>query len=78
MVSYPSYQETSFDISKIAIQKIHKELLKTSLSIIDSPERYKFSDTLIFNTPYHLTKKGINLRTNLLLQGIQRTLKITN
>ena len=78
LVSYPSYQETSFDISKVTIQKIHKELLKTSLSIIDSPERYKFSDTLIYNTPYHLTKKGVDLRTNLLLQGIQRTLTNTN
>ena len=77
-VSYPCYQETSFDISKIAIQKVQKELLKSTLTIIDSPERYKFSDTLIFNTPYHLTKKGLDFRTNLMLQGIKRTLTNIN
>jgi hypothetical protein len=43
--------------------------------ILGSPERYEFPDTLIFNAVYHLTKKGLDLRTNNLIADLRKVLK---
>ena len=72
LVSFPSFQETSFNNSKVAIQKVEDELLKSSLTVIGRPERYKIPDTLMFNTPYHLNKKGVDFRTKLLIEDIKK------
>jgi hypothetical protein len=74
LVSFPGFQETSFNKSKLAIQKVEYELLKSSLTVIGRPERYKIPDTLMFNTPYHLNKKGVDYRTKLLIEDIEKAL----
>jgi len=72
LVSFPGFQETSFNKSKIAIQKLKDELLKSSLLIIGTPDRYKIPDSLMFDTPYHLNKKGVDYRTKLLIEDIEK------
>jgi hypothetical protein len=71
-VSFPSFQDTSFKNSKIAIEKIRTELSKSNLNIIGTPERYKFDDSLMFNTHYHLTKMGVDIRTQLLIEDLKK------
>lgn len=71
-ISFPSLQETSFHNSKVAIQKVAEELLKSNLMIISTPERYKIPDSLMFNTPYHLNRQGVDYRTRLLIQDIEK------
>jgi hypothetical protein len=75
-VSFPCLQESSFNISKTQILKVESELLKSNLKIIGSANRYKIPDSLIFNTPYHLIKKGVDYRTKLLIQDLKKELTI--
>jgi hypothetical protein len=71
-VSFPGFQETSFNNSTLAIQKVYDELSKSGLMLIGTPERYKIPDSLMFNTPYHLNKKGVDYRTKLLIEDIKK------
>lgn len=73
-VSFPGFQEASFNNSKVAIRKVQDALFQSSLTVIGSPERYKMPDSLMFNTPYHLNKNGVDYRTSLLIQDIEKAL----
>ncbi len=66
-LSYPGYQTTSFNNSRKQIQQVEQALKKTGIPILGTPERYQMSDSLMFNTPYHLTKKGVDHRTKLFI-----------
>ena len=70
-VTYPGYQASSFDKKIKQIKKIEKELLNSKFELLGTPERYRMSETLMFNTPYHLSKEGINYRTQLLIEDIR-------
>jgi hypothetical protein len=72
LVTFPSYQETSFNKNIVAIQKVEDELLKSSLMVIGTPERYRIPDSLMFNSTYHLNKQGVDYRTKLLIQDIEK------
>jgi len=73
-ISYPPLQDVSFDNKKEQIQLIEKKLLNTRLIILGIPEKYKFSNKMFFNTPYHLTKKGADIRTQLLIKDLKKAL----
>ncbi len=71
-IIYPPYQQSSFINNKNNIAKIHQELIIAGLNVLSVPERYITNDTLIFDTPYHLTKKGVDIRTRLLIEDMQK------
>ncbi len=73
--TFPSLQCSTFEKCKPQIKKVEEEVRKTDLMILGSPERYEFPDTLIFNAVYHLTKKGLDLRTNNLIADLRKVLK---
>jgi hypothetical protein len=73
LVSFPCFQEASYKNSESKILKVQEELLKSKLTVIGSPERYKIPETLMFNTPYHLNKEGTERRTQLLIEDIKKT-----
>lgn len=70
-VSYPPYQKVSFENCKEQITYIDKKLRKTGLEIIGSPDRYVVPDDMLYDTPYHLNKRGVTWRTHLLLQDVK-------
>ncbi len=70
-VSFPCYQDSSFDRNTTQIHSIGSELKNTGISILGSPERYRMDSKLVFNTPYHLTKEGLDLRTRLIVQDLK-------
>jgi hypothetical protein len=70
-VSFPAFQETSFNNNKADILKVEEELIKKGFSVLGTPDRYKLDDSLMFDSPYHLTKKGADFRTKLLLEDIE-------
>jgi hypothetical protein len=70
-LTFPALQQTSFELEKEKIKAIEKELRKRDLLLIGTPERYVIPDTLIFDTPYHLTKTGVDLRTRLLIEDLK-------
>jgi hypothetical protein len=74
LVSFPSFQETSYHNSVNQIFKVEQELKNSNLTIIGSAERYKMSDSLMFNTPYHLNKSGVDYRTKMIIEDIKEVL----
>lgn len=70
LVTYPSCQTTSIDINKDQVNKIREELEETELLLIGTPQRYGFPDSLMFNQVYHLTKEGVDKRTQFLIEDI--------
>ena len=71
-VTYPCYQSSSFDNTNDKVKIVERELLKSHLLIIGTPQRYRFDDCLMYNTPYHLTKEGVEIRTRMLIDDIQK------
>lgn len=74
-VSFPPYQKASFDNCKKQIDYLYNRLQKTDLTLIGTPERYMVPDDMIFDTPYHLNKKGVDHRTRLLLEDVKAAMK---
>lgn len=70
VVSYPAYQESSFNLSSKQIYAIENAYQLENIYRIGSPKRYSFPDSLFFNTPYHLSKRGVDLRTNMLIEDL--------
>ncbi|HTE32374.1 MAG TPA: hypothetical protein VK666_18465 [Chryseolinea sp.] len=70
-VTFPGYQAASFDRSIAQIDKVESKLKKEGFSLLGTPKRYKIPDTMMFNTPYHLSKEGVDYRTQLLIEDIR-------
>lgn len=78
LISFPSYQASSYDNSANSILKIEQELKKSNLKIIGTPERYKMADSLMFNTAYHLSKQGVDYRTKMIIEDIKKYERTTS
>ncbi|MDR3140688.1 MAG: hypothetical protein LBU37_03010 [Tannerellaceae bacterium] len=74
LVSYPCFQETSFNNSIEAIKKVEEDLKNNTFKILGTPERYMMSDSLMFDTVYHLNKQGLERRTKLLIEDLKTVL----
>ena len=72
LISYPGYQDLSYLNTKDNIKEIENQLKRNGFNTIGSPERYMIPDSMMFNTPYHLSKKGVDYRTNLLISDIKK------
>lgn len=72
-ISYPCFQATSFEINEKEIESIENEIKSNNFRVLGSAERYKMADTLMFDTPYHLIKQGVDLRTILLIEDIKES-----
>lgn len=74
-VSFPGIQEKSFQNSKASIKLIENQLKKSGFQIIGLPESYILNDSLFYDTPYHLRRMGVDLRTNLFLEDFKSKIK---
>lgn len=72
----PAYMEESYNNSKLFIDALDYSLLQQGIPFSTSPERYKFVDTLFYNTDYHLTYEGAMLRTKMLIEDIDSCLNV--
>jgi len=71
-ITYPSIAASQYDVRFV---EDVKEFYKNSdLKLIGKQETYIFSDDLVFDHPYHLTKEGRKQRTEFLLKDIQKEL----
>jgi hypothetical protein len=73
-ITFPGYQYSSYKKSAKAINEVEKQLIKSKFSLISTPQEYIIPDSLIFDTPYHLTKKGVDYRTQLLIRDLKKVL----
>lgn len=71
-VTYPCFQDTSFEINKSQISMVESALNDYEFKILGTAERYKMPDSLMFDTPYHLIKEGVDLRTNYLIEDLKK------
>ena len=71
-ISFPAFQDQSFTNSEEEINKIYSVLVNSKIKLLGNPERYKISNEYLFDTPYHLVKKGAELRTKLLIEDLKK------
>lgn len=71
-VSFPSIAASQFD--KRFTKDIHKFYKDSGINVIGKPETYIFTDNLIYDHPYHTTKKGRTMRTESLIIDIKKSI----
>lgn len=71
-IAYPCFNYASYKLSEIQIRLVKQELIKNNFKILGNPERYSLPDNLYFDTSYHLNKRGVDIRTELLLQDLKK------
>lgn len=71
-VSYPAFQEKSFNNAIEGIKRVESELKNNNFAILGIPERYIMPDSLLFDSNYHLIKKGVDYRTKLLIEDLKK------
>jgi hypothetical protein len=71
-ITFPGYQSTSFENQRASIMMVEAELKNSKFCLLGTPERYKMPDSLMFNTPYHLSKIGVDYRTQLLIEDLKK------
>lgn len=74
-ITFPGYQSSSYKINQIQIQQVQQKLQDNFFILISTPKEFIIPDSWIFDTPYHLTKKGVDLRTKLLINDLKKVLK---
>ena len=77
LITFPALERRTFEDNKIAIKAIEKEIRDRKFFVMGSPERYVMPETLMFDTPYHLIKKGVDIRTELMIEDIKLALQTT-
>lgn len=70
----PVYKKSCALRSDVLMQQTIEFLEKYSISFQVPAERYVFNDYLFYDTVYHLNKKGVDMRTGLLLKDLQSIL----
>lgn len=66
----PALREEVFEQNKKKIEEIWNSLAINDLPIVSSPKIYELSDSLFYDTDYHLTYEGVVLRTNMLIADL--------
>ncbi len=70
----PTFMKSSFMENENNIEKLSNILSLNGIGYMTSPYRYSFSDTLYFDTPYHMTLDGANKRTKFIVEDMHRIL----
>ena len=71
IVTFPAFQEESFNNIASKIKQVEQTYHGYGFKVIGTPEEYKFSNSLMYDTPYHLTIQGIEIRTQMLIKDLQ-------
>lgn len=67
----PAIDSTSFSHLLPMVDKISSSLRRAALRLAGNPARYALPDPFFFNSYYHLNKRGVDLRTKLVLEDIR-------
>ncbi|MFY0644666.1 MAG: hypothetical protein JXR19_09405 [Bacteroidia bacterium] len=59
----PAVQQKTYDNLQENIGLLYSKLSETDIPYLSNHAEYAFTDSLTFNTPYHLTAEGTTLRT---------------
>jgi hypothetical protein len=71
LVSWPSYEDASFDASKDFIHELDTILRKDeNVTVISVPEDYRFAHEYFYDTVYHLHTEGRRIRSERLIRDL--------
>ena len=71
----PVIESQSYDNQANMIDLITVSLISNSISFRVEPTKYKFSSAYFFNSYYHLNKKGVDKRTQLVIEDLDTIMK---
>jgi hypothetical protein len=74
LFTFPSIQQSSYDKCFSQIAEVDKEIRNSGIKVFGSTREYAFSDEYMFNTIYHLNKKGVDIRTAKLFLELKQNL----
>jgi hypothetical protein len=75
-ITYPCFDAESFDSNIDKIRFHERQIIDSGMETLGNPERYKFKKEFCFDSPYHLNKKGAEIRTNLLIENLKSELHL--
>lgn len=68
----PALKARSFNNQTLLIDAVKESLQTHGIEFDSECTRYRFEDRLFFNTPYHLLKEGVDLRTSRVIEDLER------
>lgn len=71
-ITFPALEKSSFENQVKEIATVEKDLRRNGFNLLGNPQRYKMPQEIMFDTPYHLTKQGVDYRTQLLVSDIRK------
>lgn len=74
-ITFPGFAARSYDLNEKQIIEVEEELIRYEFSLLGNSRRYRIPDDLMFDTPYHMTEKGVLLRTHLLIEDLKPKLE---
>lgn len=72
----PPLQKTSYENLYPAIKNVKDALILNKLGSEYNTERYCFDDEMFFDTAYHCTKEGVDKRTQLVIEDLEKFIPI--
>jgi hypothetical protein len=72
-ITFPALHHQSFEQNSIEINRIEDHIRAEAFLVLGNPLRYRMPDSVMFDTPYHLTQPGVNLRTLLLIEDLKKS-----
>ena len=75
-ITFPGYQSASFENNRAQIMRIETELKEKGFVLLGTPDKYKIPESLMFNSTYHLSKKGVDYKTQLLIEDLENVLAV--
>lgn len=72
----PTYMSQSYKNSALFINRLSEALLHYGIPFVTPTERYKFDDSLFYDTDYHLTYEGATLRTQMIIEDLDSCLNV--
>lgn len=74
----PTMCESGYLYQKSQLDSLELFMTEHGIPYFASPKQYSFSDTLYFDTPYHMTQQGATVRTFKLLDDIKRYMSLNH
>lgn len=71
IVTFPAYQDASYDKSIPEIALVAKKYKKFGFEIIGNPLEYRMKNDMMFDSPYHLNKAAVDIRTQILIKDLK-------
>lgn len=71
----PTLIRSNFNGHAALIDELAQQLKQDGIPLQSDPLRYSFPDSLYYDTPYHLTSVGADIRTEMMIDDMIRILK---